>query len=188
MPIERDQLKTLAIIVSLGLVFAVVIWLPGHFARQKIQTRITSARHELGIMPDHKAGLSSWYTQVVNLRQTVNGAQKYVPEQDELADVLRGITQAMQDNPVESPELTTRDVTHFANYSVIPVSLQFSAHFPDVFGVLDAIEQMPRLIRIERLDIASNPNDPGQRLSVKLELSTFFSKQKNQASDQEQAP
>ncbi len=176
MPIERDQLKTLAIIGVLFVLFAAAIWLPGHFTRQSLERRIDAARHALGVMPDQGAGLSEWYAQVIDLREQVRGAQRYVPEKDELAQVLRGLTAAMQQHQVTHPELTTRDVQHFANYSLIPANVQFSAPFPQVFGVLDEIEAMPRLIRIDRLDIESNPQRSDMPLAVTMELSTFFSK------------
>jgi hypothetical protein len=151
------------------------VWYPYHHLRSQMQRQIDEARVELGLSLDGSDDWTTLPTHVAMLRERTRGAQKYVPQQDEIAEVLRGLTTSLDAHGVTRPEVTTKKAKHFADYSVIPVSVQFTAQFPETFGVLKRLESLPRLIRIERLELESNARERWAPLTVGLELSTFFS-------------
>jgi Tfp pilus assembly protein PilO len=176
--------RRLALLGAVTLLLGAAIWLPEHLARGELRHSIEKDRYALGINPGVATGLGQWYEQVVALRSEISGAQQYVPEEDELADVLRGVTEALRRDGVSDPELVTRPVEHYVNYSVIPAGVQVTATFPSMFEVLSELERMPRLIRIDRLEMELSRDDPRQ-LEVALDLSTFFSKARK---DEERNP
>ena len=152
------------------------VWYPYHRVRGDMLRRIDAARQELGLSPDGSDDWTTLPTHVAMLREQTRGAQKYVPEEDEISEVLRGLTTSLDAHGVRRPEVTTRKIKHYADYSVIPVNVQFSAPFPDTFGVLKRLEALPRLIRIDSLEMESDTRRRRAPLTVGLELSTFFSK------------
>lgn len=172
---DKKTIRRLVMVGVATLMGGAVIWLPEHFKRVSMYDQIHDAEYALGINPGLSTGLGQWYQQVVSLREEVRGAQQYVPEEDELADVLRGVTEALRREGVSEPELVTRPIEHYVNYSVIPAGVQVAARYPALFEVLREIEKMPRLIRLERLEVEPSRDDPDQ-LEVALDLSTFFSK------------
>lgn len=173
--IERDQWKFLTVLGVLLLAFGIGIYLPAYYQRSKIHERIDAAKAELGIDPAALAGLNRYHTRVIALREEVSGAQRYVPQVEEIASVLRGLTQSLDAHDTAQPEVLTGAARRFADYSVVPVSLRFEAPFPAAFGVLDRIESMPRLIRIDELHFQADARRLDAPMSVQLELSTFFS-------------
>jgi Tfp pilus assembly protein PilO len=176
MRIERDQVKTLIVFAILLVGFSVGLWLPARAERARLQERIDSARDTLGMDLAQSKGLVKLHQVVTELRQTCNGAQQYVPQEDEMADVLRGLTESLVEMGVREQEVTTREVKHFAHYSVIPLELNFHSSFPMAYEVLRQIESRPRLIRIDNLEIQGDLQKPQQPLEIHLELSTFFSR------------
>lgn len=173
--IERDQWKFVAVLSVLLMGFGIGIYLPAHYQRAKIQKRIDIAKAELGLDPAAAANMSRYHTRVVALREEVSGAQRYVPRVEEIASVLRGLTRSLDAYEASQPEVLTREAREYADYSVVPVSLRFDGSFPAAFGVLDRIESMPRLIRIDELHFQADPKHLDAPMSVRLELSTFYS-------------
>ena len=177
MPVERDQVKTVVIVAVVLIGFGIGIWWPAHAQRAGLQARIDRVRAELGIDPDSQRGVRDWYAQVTALRERVSGAQRYVPAEDELADVHRSLTQALNAFDVIEPEVLTGEITHYDDYSTIPVNLRFRGSYAAARGVLEQIESTPRLMRIDRLDVESDGEQLTGRVIVRLELATFFSPQ-----------
>ncbi|MEE9212496.1 MAG: type 4a pilus biogenesis protein PilO [Phycisphaeraceae bacterium] len=175
MRIERDQVKTMLILVSLSGAFALGVYVPNKLKAANLDARIAKARYQLGFELADTRSLRRLAEDVAQLQQAVSGAQRYVPQRDELADLLRQISHQLNDQQVGEPEFQTEPIRHGPDYSVMPVSLRFTASFPEVFGFLRQIELMHRLIRIERLMIEADTGDPTRPLKVEIELSTFFS-------------
>lgn len=176
MHIEKDQVKALAAAGVLLVVFVAAVLLPLRHQRGKYQQRIADAEQALGIDLREARGVSKLNDEVVELRQVVEGAQQYVPQSDELADVLRGLSEALTSHGIIEREMQTKPTTHHHAYSVIPIQLQFHASYPAVHGVLQQIERMRRLIRIDEVKIRGDRADGLAPLSVDLSLSTFIAK------------
>ncbi len=173
--IEKDQWKFGAVLGLVLVGFGIGIYLPARYERSKIQTRIDAAKAELGIDPAAAAGLKRYYGQGVALRDEVSGAQRYIPQMEEIASVLRGLTESLGAFETAEPEVVTRQAKDYADYSVVPVSLAFDGRFPAAYGVLDRIESMPRLIRVDRLHFQADARTLEAPMAVRLELSTFYS-------------
>ena len=186
MSIDRSELKRLAILVVLCGLFGAGVWLPAHMKRETLQQRIAEARQELGMDLSETENLPQLHHRVQRLKQTLAGSQRYVPREDELDQLLRNLTRALQSNAVTEPELVTHETRRFAGYSVVPMTVQFRGSFPATFGVLKQIEAMARLVRIDRLQMEPMEATADAPLLVTVELSTFFA-QGDRASDEEEA-
>lgn len=176
MSIEKDQLITLGLVVALAGVFAFAVWMPAKKKHQAFDERIDAAKSELGMTPVAKDELIALNTRVSELQTVVNGAQQYVPVDDEIAHVVRGVNEALKAYGVTEQEMVTRQAQRYAHYNTIPVSIEYQSSFPVVFGALQEIEKMPRLIRVDRLSVMGDSDDPAQPLEVQMELSTFYSR------------
>ena len=176
MRIEKDQIWTLGTAVVLLAAFIAGVLAPLHAKRVTYQQRIDQARKTLDSELAQTKGLAKLNSDVASLRQVINGAQQYVPQQDELADMLRGLSEALDAYGVSEREVKTQTTLHYAKYSVIPISVKYRASFPAVFGVLRRIEQMQRLIRVDQLQVRNESDDPLEPLDIELSLSTFIAR------------
>jgi len=174
--IEKDQVRALLAGVGLFVLFGGGVLAPLRYQRAQHHARIAAAEHALGIDLKEASGLARLNAEVVELRRVVRGAQQYVPQDDELADVLRGLSEALTSHGIIEREMQTRPTLHHADYSTIPIELQFKGSYPSAHGVLRQIEQMHRLIRIDKLRVRGNQNDALAPLHVELTLSTFIAR------------
>ena len=179
MQISRGDIKTLAVLAAVFAVFAVGLWLPASFTRSDIQERITAARTELNNQKYSAKDLANLNRNVLELRASVQGTQRYIPEEDELDELLRSLAESLQGFDVRQQEIETSRMEYHADYTVVPVSVRFEGSFPTTFGILSQIESMPRLLRIERMELQPQRQDRiGEALLVSLEINTFFAETK----------
>lgn len=174
MRFEKDQMVTVAVVLALGALFAFAVWMPARAQHQKLEARIAAAQNELGMTAVAKDDFVRLNEQVTHLRQVVRGAQRYVPASEEIAEVVRGINEALRSHDVTEQEMIARQAKQYADFSEIPLSVEFQSSFPVVFGALQQIEAMPRLIRVDRLNLMSFPEDPAKPLEVQMQMSTFY--------------
>jgi Tfp pilus assembly protein PilO len=170
--IDRDEWKVLAALAVIVVAFAIGIWLPARSERAGLHERIEHAENQLAkarASPD----LSTWHEAVSTLRRELQGAQRRVPQDDELSRVLRGITNALNERGVRRQEVVTQEIERLDAYNVIPITVNFQGSFMDAYHVMERVEQMPRLIQVEQLHV-KKPNDGAEALAVHMELSTFF--------------
>lgn len=180
MRIERDQIRNLGIVAGLLVALGAGVWVPAHASRSDLHERIEKAKRELGLDGAGAEELRRLNSDVLNLRDLTSQSQRYVPSEDELAEVLRALTESMATFGVTVHEVIVSDPQHFRDYSLIPVKIEFSGTFPAAYGVLRQIESMPRLLRVD--DLQMDGARGGNGVSVMVQLSTFFSPQDTEGS------
>ena len=178
MPTKQEQSRSItAMLLVFALVGAVVL-LPAYMSRVRVEMRIEKARDELGMNSSSNDSLKDVYNEVIYMRELNNSSQGRVPEQDELAQILRGLSEALTRAGVKDKELITKETKHYANYSVIPVMIEFSGQFEQAEQALQLMEEMSRLIRVDYLKISGDTRSIDSPLRITLQLSTFFSDSK----------
>lgn len=175
MRVERDQIRTLLVLVGLTGLFAVAVWMPLQARHRELKSQIRSVEQQARAERRSTVGLTALGEQIVALRKTVNGQEKRIPEQADLASLLRQWSRELENRQVTDLEIQTQPVVHGADYSMAPITLKFRSSFGAVFGFLRYIESMPRVTRLSRLTLNADPaNDDENALVVHLELSTFY--------------
>ncbi|MFW6059170.1 MAG: type 4a pilus biogenesis protein PilO [Phycisphaeraceae bacterium] len=175
--IDPGEWKRLALVAVLAVVLAVGVWLPAHHRRVALQERIAEARRELGRDLVDTRNLPELHRRVRKLHATLEGAQRYVPQEDEQDQLLRDLTEAMRAHAVVDPELVVHETRELAGYSVVPMRIEFRSSFPAAFGVLQRIESMSRLVRVDEFQLEPVRKERADSpLRVTLKLSTFLAR------------
>lgn len=172
MRIERDQLILLGMMAVVAAVFTVAVYLPIRSQQSQSQEQIRAYKTQLGIDLAGSKELPTLEKEVAALREACSGAQRDVPTQSELGDLIKALSGELERQQVRDRETQMRPVMQGADYSVLPVSLQFTASFRSLYSFLNQVESMTRLIRIDRLELTGTPE--GGMLNARIELSTFF--------------
>ena len=177
--IDKDQLKTGAIILPVLLVLGGAIWLPASWERDRLQARQAAAQATLAQEGRHAESLPQLYRQVNELQERAATLKQRVPEKDELAEVLRGVTEALQLYDVEERQVEAGTPQPYRDYTVAPIELEFDGTFLTAYGVMRHIESLPRLVRIDSVELKPLSEKPAEgeardMLKVRMELSTFF--------------
>jgi len=153
MRIEKDQLTTVAIIAVLSAAFVFAVWMPARKSRAAAATRVAAADAELAALRAGDASVEAWQKRVDGLRAEVETTAHRVPQGHELAPLLRGLSRSLSDRAVAAEQLVTDEIESYAEYDVIPIHMEFQTGFPVLWEVVRELEHMPRLIRVDRLEI-----------------------------------
>jgi len=173
MRIEQDQIKALVILSCLVGAFVLGLWLPHRLKNDRLRARINAAQAELGIVPVSPRELTDLAADVQRKREELGAATRYVPENTEIAELLRQLSSRLEQRQVVDQELLTEAIVRGSEFSVIPVSLKFRGTFPSVFQFIRDVESMRRQMQINLVELSRSPGKPHEPLDVKLELSTF---------------
>lgn len=180
MPAKHESPKGYATLVIASLLVIGLGLAPlafNHFEKRSLQQRITAAERKLGVDRADVQNVEELRRAVDDLEARLRGSQQYVPESPELAQALRGITEALNGFAPGERSIETQPTRHYKRYSVIPIFVRFEGDFFSAYGTLRSIEELARLFRVERLAILrESRRDPQEdpRTRVDLELSTFY--------------
>lgn len=176
MRMDKEQLRTLIVVLVIALGFALGVWWPQHVKRIQLSAEISRARQELRSDAAAHQDMRQWYSQIMNLREQLNHFPTRNPGEGQLASVLRRLSDALHTAGVDDQEVTTGEVNSAEGLTAIPIQIRFRGSFPAAYRVLQQIESMDALLRVDDLQI-HRPTDgrESHKLRVQLKLSTFFS-------------
>lgn len=176
--ISKQQAILGSVLGIITLVFTLGVWWPQMRELSEQRTRIDVAQEKLGPTFNQAASVSSREHDVVALREALDASSRYVPREQELAELLRSLTQAVQDQGLTEQQVEAREVRQYKNYGVIPADLQISGSFDAVYSVIEAIENLPRLVRLDAMNLRVAEPRRGEaatgQVHASLRLSTFF--------------
>ncbi len=188
MRIERDQARTLIVLAGLTVIFVAGFWLPHLAKMRRLATQIRHAKAQLNADQNNTTAIVALAQDVVELRRIVASSHRLVPREADLASLLKQLSTDLAQTVgtgtgrgALKQETQTRPVERYANYSRIPLSIRFEGDFPSTFAFLQRVEATPRLVRIDELEITSDPRERDRQPEVRLQLSAFFTPQGSDA-------
>lgn len=174
MLIEKDQVRAMIILGVMTGIFGLGFWLPNRLHENRLNAELEDVKESLVVDKHDPEKLAVMVRQVGDLKALTQQSQKYVPQSDELADLLRQLSIELERQSVSGQEIQTGTIIHGQEYSVVPITLRFKGSFPAVFGFLQRIESMQRMIRVTKLDFDGDSEHVNEPLRVRIELYTFF--------------
>lgn len=175
MRIEKDQIRSVIILLALGAAFYFTAFRPQQAERDELTARIARTQEQLGVNRQDVSNLSELRRLVEQMRQQAVNAHEAVPTSTELADLLRSLTTELRNQKMIEPEIETEAIIIGEDFNVIPLTLRFRGSFAGLSGFLRTVETLPRLIRIHHVEIDAEPTQPGLPIEVSLQLATFSS-------------
>lgn len=174
MKIKNEMVKTVVVLgLMLGL-FVLVVLVPYGIRDARLNNRIKTARADLGIDQADNQGLVQVYEEVKRRRAELNERGRHIPDKDGISGVIKDFSGLINSPGVTGQEIVTDQAEYYADYNIQPVRIQFSAPFATAFDLVERIETLSSVVRVDRLEIEAPPEYPGESLIVNLELSAFF--------------
>jgi len=174
MKIKNEKIKTAVILGGMVLVFAVIVLVPYGLRDAGLADRIDAARDELGISSVDNEGLARLNQEVKRLQAELDGRGRYVPTRAQIAQVIKEFSGLINEHGVTGQEIVTGKEEYYADYNILPVKIQFRAPFATAYDLVERIEGLSSVVRIDDLSIEAEPDYPRQPLTVNLKLSAFF--------------
>ncbi len=174
MKIKNEKVKTVLVLgLMLGL-FAAVVLVPYGMRDAGLKKRSDAARSELGIDHVGNSGLVHLYNDVETRREKLSGTGRHIPDKDGISRVIKDFSGLINAQGVTGQEIQTDQAQYYADYNIQPFQIQFSAPFSTAYDLVERIEQLSSVVRVDRLSIESPKDYPQEPLTVYLQLSAFF--------------
>ena len=179
MRVEKSYIVVLAAAATMLGGFGLGVWLPENRRAEAMRNRIATAEEKLGPNFNQPTALIERQERLASMREQLASHDRQIPVGDDLASLLRSLAQAIADQGLDKQEVKTGDARHHRHFSEVPVELDLEGDFESIYALLDDIESMPRLTRIDALNLRVQPDTQERALAspsirASLRLVSFF--------------
>jgi type IV pilus assembly protein PilO len=138
------------------------------------QTRLTALRGDITRGVATARRLPEFETQVAQLEQRLENLSQVLPEEKDVADILRRIQGLATQSNLSIQRFTPTAVVQQALYAEIPYRLQAEGTYHNLGLFFDRISKFPRIISVSEIWIkAKNPVEANATILAECVATTF---------------
>jgi type IV pilus assembly protein PilO len=138
------------------------------------QTRLTAMRADIAKGVATAARLPEFQAQVTQLEQRLESLRAVLPEEKDVADILRRIQGLATKSNLQIQRFTPAKVVQQKLYQEIPYKLQAEGTYHNLGFFFDQISKFPRIINVSEINIrAKLPPEPNATITAELVATTF---------------
>lgn len=161
----------------------VVLALIGLASIAWLQPRLLSGAHdELNALQRRlnraEDGAAEIRNLVAELTELKNSAKhiKHVPQDSQFADLNKELSNRLERLGITDREITNGGSVELGQARSIPMRIRMTSGFLGIFETIEWIESLPRLIRVQRVQMKStNPDNPWEgQVEVEITLDAVF--------------
>lgn len=173
---ERADKQTLlwaaGIATGMGLLLSLVTW-PQFEQMHALRRDIEAARSDSRQGQAGAATLRKLDEELQRLSEEASDFSRKLPERDELGPFLEQLAHRAELRRLFSKEVRPGNPETGDKVVSLPIDWNVSGPFDQVFGLLRDIESLPRLTRIERLNVALD-REEAAKVTADIRLRVFF--------------
>ena len=163
------------VVVMLGLLGAIyfLVW-------DKAQTKIAAMERKtedkvkaLSDLEKATSGVSDVDKKVAELEEAIKFFEKKLPQERDIDQILKEVWNMAEKNQLTTKTIKTMKSQRGAAYSEQPIEMSLSGNFSGFYEFLLKLEKLPRLTRINQLNLDKISGKEGE-MEAKLVLSIFF--------------
>ena len=138
------------------------------------QTRLTALRSDIARGVATARRLPEFESQVGQLEQRLENLKQVLPEEKDVADILRRIQGLATQSNLSIQRFTPQPPVQQALYAEIPYRLQAEGTYHDLGMFFDRISKFPRIISVSEISIkAKTPPEPNATITAECVATTF---------------
>jgi len=131
--------------------------MPSLQREQELKAEISELQSELAQPSSGPELIAQLEDSLETLRSFGDGRMTDIPEDSDIAGLMRSLTRILADYGLSQHDLTTRPEKTLRYASAKPVSISLSGPFQAIYQAVQRIESLPRLVRIERFRLSRPP-------------------------------
>jgi len=175
---KSDVMLSCGWLVITGSVFGVVL-LPSAKKEQALLSEIARLRADLTQPTSGPEMIARLSSDLEALKEFGRGRMTPIPKQSNIAGLMASISHILDELGLEQSDITTKPAKQLDFASAMPVSVTLEGSFQKIYLAISRIEQLPRLIRVDRLRVSvpQTPNlsvDRSGTVRAEISLSAFF--------------
>lgn len=160
-----DSKHILLSVVGPGVVLAigvgVAVW-PTYRKAQELRTEVNTLEQKVHGLDGATSQVEKLAADLGNIQKQINGNLKFIPEQADIASIIRRLSLPVDGNTVLDQTFTTGASNPAipgddkATVELTPLTVDMEANFDSVFALIRAAESMDRLIRVSNIRLECN--------------------------------
>lgn len=131
-----------------------VIW-PAHRDFRALEREIETKRAELSNPGDGPEAIEKLATDLAALRKFGDERMTPIPSESGVAQLVRELSLAFDELGLRDREITTGGAKPLEEASAMPMTIMLGGKFPAIHRAVTQIESLNRLVRVQRLRIAT---------------------------------
>jgi Tfp pilus assembly protein PilO len=171
--IEKKQILFLGVMVLAGVVLIVFGYVPivwqKYVIRRALQRQSLSVEQVRGSI-EQAVILEG---KIAELQQRVQWFERYVPQDAQFSSLWRQIADLITDHDLQNQQVRPGAEIRYDDFNVVTLDIQCSGTLPKIFDFVRSLEQMDRLIRIDRMELTNDKNLTGQ-LTFSAKAEAFY--------------
>ncbi len=138
------------------------------------QSRLTSLRADISRGVATARRLPEFESQVTQLEQRLENLRQVLPEEKDVADILRRIQGLATQSNLTIQRFTPQPPIQQQLYAEIPYRLQAEGTYHNLGHFFDRISKFPRIINVSEISIRpKTPPDPNVSILAEMTATTF---------------
>lgn len=138
------------------------------------QSRLTSLRADIARGVATARRLPEFESQVAQLEQRLENLKQVLPEEKDVADILRRIHGLATQSNLTIQSFTPQPPSQKPLYQEIPYKLQAEGTYHNLGYFFDRISKFPRIINVSQVSIrAKTPPEPNATITAEVVATTF---------------
>lgn len=138
------------------------------------QSRLNALRADIARGVATARRLPEFQSQVTELEQRLEGLRAVLPEEKDVAEILRRVQGLATQSNLSIQRFTPQPQKQQALYAELPYKLQAEGTFHDLGFFLDRISKFHRIINVSEISIKAKPPSAGAATIVAECLATTF--------------
>ena len=163
------------IVVMVGLVAAIklLVWDKAQSKIVGMERKTEERLKALGDLERATSGVSDVDKKVAELEEAIKFFEKKLPQERDIDQILKEVWNMAERNQLTTKTIKTMRSQRGAAYSEQPIEMSLSGNFSGFYDFLLNLEKLPRLTRINQMQLDKMTGRDGE-MDAKLTLSIFF--------------
>lgn len=181
MHLSRDNLIIVGILAVITITYFAVVYRTQSAAAEDVRTRTAEAKRCLKTDAAQASRVPPLLREIEQMRQRYDEKDwdRRLPERKELAGFLREIASGLSREKLTNQFIQPGNPHQGPLYNCLPITMKFEGDFLALARFLKQVDEMTRLMRIERLAIASD--EDSEHLAIELGMNIYFTEQRTRS-------
>ena len=170
---RKDQLVVVGILVSIVALFLLAFYLPNAACVQDMKDQLKQGRDKMRQDQQTARTLQRLATEVGELQTMVKAMDTQLPADPQLDQFLNSLTVRMEAESLELLGIKPEPMQKGKELDELSIQVGFEGSFSGTFRFLRRLESMPRVARVDHLQLVTPEGSRSGRLTGTMRLCTF---------------
>jgi Tfp pilus assembly protein PilO len=162
-----------------------LVFRPGNRRNAEMMTQIQTRQAKLQALNKATASIGDLQAEIASLDKAITFFRSKLPSEKEIDKVLQEVWQLAEQNNLTTKSIRTLKASEDSNvadpngpFAEQPISMQLEGPFAGYYGFLLALENQPRIMRIQQMTLEKPPGGAQGTIKADCTVSIFFERGK----------